>query len=216
MRVLHILALSSMVVAPLKAQGADPDKKVAGGGTLPAGWSARLDRPTANMADVKVAASGAGLHITTGPAVILWKDADATKGPFHTLATFTQLKAPEHPEAYGLIIAGKDLKGAASYTYFIIRGDGQYMINKMEGTTRTIIVPWTPSEALVKQDANGKAVNKLEIDGKVDATKVSFKANGKTVYEMPAASLNLDGAVGLRVNHNLDTQIDGFAVHKIG
>lgn len=216
MRLLSIVALSSMVAAPLMAQGSDPDKKVAGGGTLPSGWSARLDRPTASLADVKMTAAGGGVAVTTGPAVILWKDADAVKGPFHTLATFTQVKAPAHPEAYGMIMAGKDLKGTPSYTYFIIRGTGEYMIKKMEGTVATTIVPWTASDALVKQNADGVAANKLEIDGKVDASKVAFKANGKVLYEMPAANLNIDGAVGLRVNHNLDVKIDGFAVHKIG
>lgn len=217
MRTLSIVALSALLAAPLSAQGSDPDKKVAGGGTLPAGWSAHLDQASANMADVKFVPMGAGLHVTTGPAVILWKEADAVKGPFHTLATFTQTKAPTHPEAYGLFAGGQDLKGATpTYIYFIVRGDGKFMINKMGGGTRTTLVPWTDNDAIVKQDATtGKATNKLEIDGKVDPSKIAFKVNGKVVHEMPAAGTDLNGAVGLRVNHNLDVHIDGFAVHKL-
>jgi hypothetical protein len=215
MRPISIIALTTLLAAPLAAQGADPDKKVAGGGTLPTGWSAHLDRATASLADVKFAPMGGGLHVTTGPAVILWKETDAVKGPFHTLATFTQTKAPTHPEAYGVIVAGKDLSTATpSYLYFIIRGDGKFMINKMAGGTRTTIVDWTENAAVVKQDAAGKATNKLEIDGKVDPGKIAFKVNGKVVHEMPAAGVDLNGAVGLRVNHNLDLHVDGFAVHK--
>jgi hypothetical protein len=219
MRTLSILTLTALLAAPLAAQGnpADPDKKVAGGGTLPAGWSARLDSPTASMADAKVTSWATGVHVTTGPAVIIWKAADAQTGSFHTLATFTQVKAPTHPEAYGLFVAGKDLNGAnQSYLYFIVRGDGKFMIRKRTGATTSIVVDWTANPAVVTQDAtSGKATNKLEIDGKVEPTKVSFKVNGTTVHEMPAADVDLTGVVGLRVNHNLDVQIDGFAVHKI-
>jgi hypothetical protein len=216
MRVLPIVALTTLLATPLFAQGADPDHKVAGGGTLPAGWSAHLDQASASLNDVKFVAMGSGWHVTTGPAVILWKATDAVKGPFHTLATFAQTKAPTHPEAYGLIIGGKDLGTATpSYLYFIVRGDGKFMINKMAGGARTILVPWTDNAAIVKQDATtGKASNKLEIDGKVDPSKIAFKVNGTVVHEIPAAGTDITGAVGLRVNHNLDVHIDGFAVHK--
>ncbi len=217
MRTLSILALTTLLAAPLSAQGSDPDKKVSGGGTLPAGWSAHLDKATASLAEVKFVTMGPGLHVTTGPAVILWKETDVVKGPFHTLATFTQTKAPTHPEAYGVIVGGKDLTSdTPTYLYFILRGDGKFMINKMTGGARTVVVAWTDNAAIVKQDAtSGKATNKLEIDGKVDPSKISFKVNGKVVHEMPGAGTDLDGAVGLRVNHNLDVHIGDFAVHKM-
>ncbi len=222
MRTLSILALTTLIAVPLSAQGSDPDKKVAGGGTLPAGWSARGDKG-ATLENVKFVTMGPGLHVTTGPAVILWKETDAVKGPFHTLATFTQTKAPTHPEAYGIIVAGDDLKGAGqSYIYFLVRGDGKFTVRKRTGETVVNLTTggdtngWVANEALAKQDATtGKATNKLEVDGKVDPSKVSFKVNGKSVLELPAASVNLDGAVGLRVNHNLDVHVDGFAVHKM-
>ncbi|HEU5219921.1 MAG TPA: hypothetical protein VFU23_14775 [Gemmatimonadales bacterium] len=222
MRTLSTLALASFLAAPLAAQPADPDKKVSGGGTLPAGWSARADGG-APLDNVKFVTMGTGLHFTTGPAVIVWKETDAVKGPFHTLATFNQTKAPAHPEAYGLIVGGNDLSGAGqTYIYFLVRGDGKYTVRKRTGDAVTNLTTggdrngWLDNEAVAKQDATtGKASNKLEIDGKVDPSKVSFKVNGKTVLELPAAGLSLDGRVGLRVNHNLDVHVDGFAVHKL-
>jgi hypothetical protein len=219
MRTLQLLVVAAIAAAPLQSQGnpADPDKKVAGGGTLPEGWSAALDNAKASLADVKFVTMAPGYHATTGPAVILYRAEDAVTGSFHTLATFHQTKAPTHAEAYGLIIAGKDLQGAnRSYMYFIVRGDGKFMINTMAGSTRTVVVPWTENAALVRQDATaGTASNMLEIDGKIDPTKISFKANGKVVHEMPAAGVNLEGVVGLRINHNLDVHVSGFAVHKM-
>jgi hypothetical protein len=211
---LSLAALTTLSL-PLAAQQNDPDNKVAGGGKLPAGWSARTDK-NAPMADVKFVAMGPGWHFTTGPAVIVWRAADAPTGALHTEATFTQTKAPAHAEAYGLFIAGKDL-GADnfSYTYFLTRGDGKFLIKKMAGGTATnVTAGWAESDALVKQDTLGKATNKLEIAVGKDG-KVSFKANGKEVHSMDAAPGAMAGIVGLRVNHNLDVHVAGFVVHKL-
>jgi hypothetical protein len=210
------LATLALVTAPLSAQQkmADMDKPVEGGGQLPAGWSARTDKDAA-MTNVKITPMGGGIHATTGPAVIFWREADAPATAFHTVATFTQTKAPEHPEAYGLFIGGKDLKGAGqSYTYFVVRQDGMFLIRAREGaTTKNVTTGWTANDAIVKKDDAGKATNKLEI--LVGKDKVTFSANGKEVFSMPAAAGAMNGVVGLRVNHNLDVQIDGFGVHKM-
>lgn len=226
MRTLELVSLAALVAAPLAAQGnpADPDKKVAGGGTLPSGWSARLEDATASMANVKFVAMGDGFHFSTGPAGIYWRDADAVSGSFHTLATFTQTKAPMHPEAYGLFVAGKDLKGStASYVYLIVRGDGMYSIRQggAAGTPSTNLTTggnrngWVANDAVVKQDSAGKATNKLEISGDAKTKKLTFKVNGKTVAELDAPGGMVGGIVGIRMNHNLDVHVDGFAVHKL-
>ncbi|HLB55087.1 MAG TPA: hypothetical protein VJK71_08265 [Gemmatimonadales bacterium] len=218
MRTLPLFALTLLAV-PALAQGnpADPDKKVAGGGTMPAGWSFRLESPTASIANVKFAPMGGGdgLHFTTGPAGIYWRDADAVTGSFHTVATFTQVKAPEHPEAYGLFVAGKDLSTpTASYIYLIVRGNGMYSIwqGGAAGARSTAITRWTAHDAVAKQDSAGKATNKLEVSS--NGTKLTFKVNGATVHEMDAPSGGA-GIVGIRMNHNLDVHVDGFAVHKM-
>src|SRR5476649_159842 len=74
-----ILAIAAVGVAamPLVAQHqADPDKKVAGGGTLPSGWKGRLDSGDKSLAGVKAMQMGGGVHFTTGPAGIYYKPAD--------------------------------------------------------------------------------------------------------------------------------------------
>ena len=209
------LTALTLIALPLAAQ-ADADKKAEGGGTLPPGWNAKLDKATASLADVKFAAMGTGWHFTTGPAVIVWRDADNMGGPFHAVASFTQTKAPTHPEAFGLFIAGKDLKGTGtSYTYFIVRGDGKFLVKKMSGTTATNVSEgWTANDAITMQDATGKQTNRIEVSVGKDG-KVSWMVNGKAVYSMTAAPGDLTGIVGLRVNHNLDVHVEGFGVHKM-
>jgi len=223
MRVNALMALALLGAAPLAAQ-ADPDKKVAGGGTMPPGWTARLEDTTASIANVKFVPMGNGLHFTTGPAGIYWKDADAVTGAFHTVATFNQTKAPAHPEAYGLFVAGNDLKGGnSSYIYLIVRGDGMYSIRQggRPGTPSTNLTQggnrngWLANAAVARQDsATGKATNKLEISGDAATKKLTFTINGQKVHEMVAPN-GIGGAVGIRMNHNLDVHVDGFAVHKL-
>ncbi|HSR15431.1 MAG TPA: hypothetical protein VLL51_06740, partial [Gemmatimonadales bacterium] len=196
---MHIaVAALTLLAGPLGAQqrNNDPDQAVQGGGTLPAGWSARTDRD-APLTNVKFVTMGpTGLHVTTGPAVILWKDADKGTGGFHTEATFTQTKAPTHAEAYGIFVGGKDLKGAGQYyAYFVVRQDGKFLIRIRDGAgTKNVTEGWTDHAAVVKAGADGKATNRLEI--LVGKDKVTFSANGTEVYSMPAAAGSMDGIVG--------------------
>lgn len=223
MRTLSVLSLATLLAVPLAAQS-DPDKNVAGSGKLPPGWSARLDRTTATLANLSFAPMGAGLHVTTGPSGILWREADAATGSFHTIATITQTKKPQHPEAYGIFVAGKNLNGAdASYVYLIVRGNGMYTIRKggaigalsVNLTTGGDANGWLASDAVAKEDEAGKAKNVIEVAGDAATKKLTFTVNGKVVGVVDAPGGDITGMVGLRVNHNLDLHIDGFAVHKL-
>ncbi len=177
---------------------------------LPEGWMARADRGDAS--GVKFAAMGPGFHVNPGSSAVIYREADKMSGSFHAEATFTQTKAPAHPEGYGLIFGGSDLAGAGqAYVYFLVRGDGKYLVKRRTGAETANVMEWTEHEAVAKNDAAGKATNKLEIDA--TGPKVAFKVNGKTVYEMEGATKA--GVVGLRVNHGLDLHIAGFGVHKM-
>jgi hypothetical protein len=197
------------------AEHGDHDHPVAGGGTVPAGWTVRTD-DNAAMANVKVAPMGNGIHVTLGPAIILYRTQHVGKGPFHTLATFTQTKPTTHAEGYGLFYGGQSLDRAAEqYTYFLVRQDGTYLVKRRVGDKTTEITKgWVASTAVHKPDAKGPSTNKLEIDNKRDPSKVVFLVNGEPVYSQDAKATSTDGAVGLRVNHNLDLHIDGFDVHR--
>jgi hypothetical protein len=223
-----LLALPALLFAaglsPLAAQEAghpaghdkgDPDRAVAGGGSVPAGWTVRSDGK-AGTANVKVTPMGQGIHVTLGPAIILYQDKHAGNGPFHTLATFTQTKPSTHPEGYGLFFGGQALNGAGQkYTYFLIRQDGKYLVKRREGDKTTDVTKgWVESAAVKKPAGQGSATNLLEVDAKKDPTKVVFKVNGEPVYTMDAKAGDVNGTVGLRVNHNLDVHVEGLDVHR--
>jgi len=209
------------LAGPLRAQESGhrnhdhADQAVPGGGTIPAGWSARADE-NAGIANVKVVPMGKGIHVTLGPAIILYRENSGGTGPFHTLATFTQTKPTTHAEGYGLFYGGQALDGAGQkYTYFLVRQDGSYLIKQREGDKTTEITKgWVASPAVHKIEGKGSSTNLLEIDHKRDPSKVVFMVNGQPVHTLDAKATSTDGVVGIRANHNLDLHIDGFDVHR--
>ena len=204
MRLKMVFALSLLTAAPLMAQ-----EKAAS--ALPDGWLMRLDRANATTAARFEQMGENGLHATTGPAAIFYRAADEMKGPFRVSATFTQTKAPTHPEAYGLIIGGANLdKPEQEYGYLIVRGDGKYAIKHRAGAEVHTITDWTEHPKLNKQDAAGKATNKLAVE--VTATHVKMLLNGEEVKSWERSYWKGDGLVGLRINHNLDVHISDFTV----
>lgn len=207
---LAVLAIAAPAGAQTSKQ-ADPDDTVQGA-ALPAGWSARLDRAGAPANAVEFVVMGTGFHATMGPAAIFWNPKMAAKGAYRASGTFTQTKAPRHPEAYGLILGGRHLDtDAQDYLYFLVRQDGKFLVKHRAGAETHTLVDWTEHAAVNKADAAGKATNALRID--VGEKAVTFIVNGqevRTVERVP--SMNTDGLVGLRVNHNLDVHIADFAV----
>ena len=198
-----------------QAQKDHPDHAVQGGGALPAGWSARPDG-TGDLKSVKFVTMEPGYHLTLGPATLLYRKSDRANGPFHTLATFHQMKKLEHAEGYGLFMGGQALDGKGQkYTYFLVRDDGTYLIKRRDGDkTSEVSRGWTAHPAVKKGNAEGKTTNLLEIDAKQNPRKIDFKVNGQTVYTADAANTPVNGIVGLRANHNLDLHVEGFDLHQ--
>ena len=208
------LALLVLAAAPLAAQmkDHDPDKK-ADGGALPAGWAGRTDRENTKLADAKFVTMGTGFHVTSGPAAIYWRPTNMVTGPYIASASFTQMKAPTHPEAYGIFFMGKSLMGPQQdYAYMLVRGDGKVMVKHRAGKDVHTIIDWTESAAVNKQDAAGKATNTLSVDAS-KSDSVRLLVNGRQVAAMPGAHIGkTDGFVGLRVNHNLDVHVADFTI----
>jgi hypothetical protein len=213
---LNAAALLAALTVPLAAQehAEDADHAAPGGGAVPAGWTVRADKGDASGA--KVVAMGKGLHVTTGPAIILFRSNTEGSGPFHTLATFTQTKPSKHPEGYGLFVGGQGLDGAARrYLYFLIRQDGSYLIKRRDGDkTSDVSKGWVQHAAVKKPTGNGRVTNLLEVDNKRDPNRLAFLVNGQEVFATDAKGMALDGVVGMRVNHNLDLHVEGFDVHR--
>ena len=212
MRALYAPFAILLLAAPLTAQAAkgrgsaDPDQKITSTGALPQGWRARVDRD--QPADrVKFVAMGKGYHATMGPAATFFNPQWRKKGDYKVAASFTQTKAPAHPEAYGILIGGTKLRAAdQAYTYFLVRGTGEYYVANRKGAEVTKLVNWTAHPAVKKQDASGKQTNVLGVE--VKGNEVIFLVNGTEVTRRPKSELLTEGVFGYRINHNLDVHIE--------
>ncbi|MGE3840435.1 MAG: hypothetical protein AB7I50_02490 [Vicinamibacterales bacterium] len=204
-----IAAVSVLAIAPLTAQA-------------PQGWKLRADRSTsASDPDapgaIKFTTHGTGFHAVNPQAAVYWNPANTTAGTYALKGTFTLVKPSGHTNYYGLVFGGSGLEGPSqSYVYFLVGQDGTWLIKRREGDTATRdIVAKTPNAAVKKPDANGTSTNALEV--RVLADKVDFLVNGTTVHSAAKTGMlaQVDGIYGVRVNHQLEVQVDGFGASRL-
>jgi hypothetical protein len=184
----------------------DPDRVVAGTAKFPAGWSVRPDRGAAPQ--IGFTQTGDVLHFVMGSAGTFSHSDWIKSGSYEYLARLTQLKAPPHPISYGLMIGGSDMAGPTqTYSYFLVRNQGEYFVANREGdATPKIVADWTPHPAINKQGADGRQTNSLGI--RVQGDIVVFTVNNQEVTRLPRNRLHTDGLYGFRIGHNLDVDVD--------
>jgi hypothetical protein len=197
--------------APAPAQHADADHAGHEAAALPEGWESRLDRP-GSTAPVHLMAMDGNLHAILGPAGIFYHPQTTASGAFTAQGTFTLNKPSAHPEAFGLMVGGRDLQGEGqNYLYFIVRQDGKFMVKHRAGTETHTVIDWTENAAVRQPGADGTATNTLAVQS--SAAGVRFLVNGTEVGALPRG-VNTDGVVGLRLNHNIDVTITDFSVQS--
>ena len=196
-----------VAVAPLLAQVAK-------------GWMVRVDRSTtASDPDapgpIKLVPMGSGFRAIAPQAAVFWNPANTATGNYTLKGTFKLMKSTGYLEYYGLIFGGSNLAAAGQeYLYFVITDDGTWLVKRRTGGTTQEVSDKTPSSAVKKPDANGSCTNALEV--RVMADKIDFVVNGTVVKTLPKTgpAAKTDGIYGLRINHHLDVEVDGFGVSK--
>jgi hypothetical protein len=208
MKRLVLATLALLVAVPLAAQA-------------PKDWKMRVDRSTsASDPDapgaIKFVTTGSGFQATNPQAAVYWNPANAVKGTYTLKGTFKLLKPSGHTNYYGLVFGGGDLEGPTQkYIYFMVAQNGTWLIKVRDGdaTTKTVSEK-TPSDVVNKPDASGVSTNALEV--RVGADSIAYVVNGTVVTTTPRTGLTAvtDGIYGIRINHQLEVQIDGFGLSK--
>lgn len=179
----------------------------------PEGWVSRLDRPGSTQ-PVHFMNMDGRLHAILGPAAIFYNPANTASGAFRAQGTFTLNKPSAHPEAFGLLLGGRNLDAEnQDYLYFLVRQDGKFLVKHRAGDETHTVIDWTEHAAVQRPGADGKAVNALAVES--SANGVRFLVNGTEVGALPRG-VNTAGIVGLRLNHNIDVIIDDFGVVPAG
>ena len=202
------LALLSFTLAflatPLPAQESE----------RPADWKVRFDRP-ASDSDLHFVTMPPGWHVTTGPACILY-DASQTASGEYRLESKIFLFPGERREGFGVFVGGENLsEDNQSYLYFLIRKDGRFLVKQRTGSETSVLIPWTENAAIVPHPGGDEQVeNVLAIEA--GPQQVDFLVNGEKVASLPRAQANVDGVVGLRVNHSLNLHVAELSVEPTG
>ena len=157
---------------------------------------------------------GSGFHATNPQAAVYWNPANTATGTYTVKGTFTLMKPSGHTNYYGLVFGGSALEGAEqAYLYFVVAQDGTWLVKRREGTATPTVTAKTPTR-VKKPDDTGKSTNALEV--RVGADKIDFVVNGVVVHSeaKSGAMAKTDGIYGIRINHLLEVQVDGFGVSK--
>ena len=204
----------------LRAQAVDHHKPVsseragqsAESGVHVPGWRARFDDRSAAAELLFFRRMGPGLHLTTVPAALVWKRDQIATGDYRFSAFFSSQVTPQNTGAVGLFVGGSGLEhGSPRYTAFLVRSDGKFLIERRT-PGRQVLVNWTNSSALMKPDAQGTLYSRLAIQ--VIGDSVYFMANNKELSRLPTSTLDLSGAVGIRVEDHVDVHIEGPTVSE--
>ncbi len=211
------------------AQGMnDASNKVSGGGIAVTGWAGVVDAREATrglaVTDSKLATEGAGLKVTTGPAITYWNPANRASGSYTVKATFTEanfMGLNDHPHPYGIMIAGNDLGTPnASYLYCAAYGTGTFIVRGMGPAPFQMNGRGEANAAIHKAAAKGAPVTQ-EIAVSVKGDSVQCAINGTVVGTYDRAALvgagklkSLDGVWGIRFAHNTEATVTGLGVTK--
>jgi hypothetical protein len=204
---MHAAILAIAALAPLAAQA-------------PQGWKVRADRSTSASdpdaaGDIKFVTMGTGFHATNPKAAVYWNPANKASGSYTLKGSFTLMKPSGHANYYGLVFGGSGLEGAQqSYLYFVVAQNGTWLIKRRDGEDTSVVSAKTPNDAVKKPDDTGKSTNALEV--RVGGDKIDFVVNGAVVHTeaKTGAMAKTDGIYGIRINHQLEVHVDGFAVSK--
>ena len=227
MRIPVTLTLAVALASATLLAGQDADRTIADGGIKVAGWMGKIDPNSARQGrtlnDSRLAAEGAGLRATIGPAVTYWNPANTASGDYTVKGTFLEPKfmnRNDHPHSYGIFIGGNDM-GTDNMTllYCVTYGDGTMLVRGFGPAVFTLFRTG-PNAAVHKAAAVDQPVTQ-DIEWRVRGNRAECVINGVVTAGYDKAELigagklkSTDGVVGLRFSHNVDTLITGFGITK--
>jgi len=206
-----ILSALLLATAPAAAQDMDADMAIEGGGVIAQGWMARTDHGQ-NFDDVRFIDEMGALEISVGPGIVAYREENTASGEYRVSATFDQLTSKGRGHGVGLIVGGADLQGPDQvYTYFLVRGDGSFLVKTRKGEETFYVTEWELHDA-VKADEGGTTSNELAIQ--VRGGDMIFWINRQQVHREKAADVYAEGIYGIRLNHNLDMKVHGLKLEQ--
>lgn len=165
-----------------------------------------------NPAEGVTLTPGAPTVVETGPHTLLWQEGAVDLAPPYTVRAELRKRAGRLHEGFGIVFGGAGLDGAEdaqAYSYFMVRGDGSFLIKRRAGAQTPVVRDWTRHPRIAR-DADGTGrPNVLEVRVGTDTT--AFAVNGAEVARVPSGELAVQGRAGLRIAHDVVVEVGGFS-----
>lgn len=206
-----VIAAALPMVLPLAAAGQNA------GSAPPDGWMIRTDHAEQSPAEIAFMDMPPGWHVTTGPAAIFWHPERSASGTFRVEMEAYLFDPRERREGFGIFVGGADLDGPGQrYVYFLLREGGEFLVKRRAGEETEVLVDWSPAPSMLtfaaRADDQETARNVMSLDA--DAEELRFLVNGEEVASLPRAEVEVDGVVGMRVNHGLNLHVSRLDVES--
>ena len=196
-RALSVVLLAFAFAAPVAAQ-------------VPDGVLMRVDRSSDpqdpdDVPEVTITAVGDGFQVSTGPAVMLWREDQRASGNYTLSGRFTLLEPSAHRNYYGLVFGGRNLNSENQwYLDFMVAQTGEFLvINRIDNANTNYLVSHMEHSAIQRPDANGQSVNDLAV--RINGDRIEFVVNGTVVHatERSGSLLDTNGLYGVQIDHVL-------------
>ena len=145
-RALSVVLLAFAFAAPVAAQA-------------PEGVMMRVDRSSNpqdpdDVPEVTITAVGDGFQVSTGPAVMLWREDQRASGNYTLSGRFTLLEPSSHRNYYGLVFGGRNLTSENQwYLYFMVAQTGEFVVvNRIDNANTNYRVSHTEHSAIQRPD----------------------------------------------------------------
>ncbi|HEV2147405.1 MAG TPA: hypothetical protein VGR37_08370 [Longimicrobiaceae bacterium] len=153
------------------------------------------------------------LLVETGPHAVLWRAGQEAVQPPYTIHSRMQKLHGRLHEGYGIVFGGEGLEGPEEgqrYSYFLVRGDGSFLIRRRAGAEVPVVRPWTHHPSIRRDTEDGGRPNELQVQ--VAADSVRFRVNGAQVASVAAAEVDVRGVPGVRIAHDVQVALSDFGL----
>ena len=155
---------------------------------------------------------GGLVTVETGPHTVLWpQGSEDVEPPYTVRATMLKHDGRIH-EGYGLMFGARGVEEveeeAHAYSYFLVRGDGSFLVKLRDGPDTPVVRDWTRHPRIHRESGGAPRPNELEARVGVDTTV--FLVNGTEVARVPSAELATEGRAGLRIAHDVVVEVRAF------
>jgi hypothetical protein len=184
----------------------------------PPGWRFQLDRPAVNVMGRDAPADAwqfremiPGMHVTSGPGVVVFPATETAAGRFMIDATIV-LFPNSGNDGYGVVFGGRSLADAsAAWTALLVTADGRFGVFRRGASGREALVDWTPNDAVTRRGAE-PVTNQLRVA--VEPDSIRFLANGKRLGAIARSAVQPDGQYGLRLDAGSNVHVTNVDVTR--